>query len=467
MTHTVRITCCALFTAALSACGPSTTTVRGTVGDDVGTQRQALEPITAPAPAFGGEGTAAASTRVSAWGSQGGSLSLLAEADVGAGGAFALQLPPDAERVVIFATDAQGQARAAVLLDRAGPAGGERQAAPMSAETSLEAAVFAQMLAQGMAADEVDTVSLRALLDAKVAAAVQARQQAGEETEKWVAALAESARVAQQARLRAYARAGVDVTARALFEAQVEASAQLDAALHARQDAQAAYARFYAALDAARERLGAKAKERAEGERAASAGFRGTLRIRVDASADASPLLTAAVKAAAEEEARAQEAAATAALGAGAQADAARARVTAAFATLGTDVRAAATASAVAAAYARLSASLATDAQVDATAFGTHLGVSTATRASADAAVSASAQAAAALDAALAASFGAAAGAPEVSSSALAQEVVDAHAAFSSAVRAQAATLAAFGPKVEGGLELLVIAQGSFAGAGD
>jgi hypothetical protein len=451
----------AVATLVLAACGGSDTVeVRGKVSDQEGTQQQRLGAF--GEEGLGGTGTvsAASMVRASTVG-PGGQLTLVGEAEVSAQGSYTLEVPAKEQRLVIQAVDSSGTVVASTLLDASGEAGSEAVAPPMDSESSLEAEVFVQMVADGAQVAETNTVDMRARINAKMAAAARQGATTRDAVKTRVKALAEAVRAAQETEIRAYAKAGVNTSQSALFQAELAASAKLNAALDAGTSIEAAYETFYTELAAAAESVGAKAEEQARAESSASVSFRATVKARLSTQ-DTQPLVDASLRAAAAAEARTSGAALTAILRAAAATDEASQQAGTAATSLRANVSAAATASAAAQAYATFSASVATSADVRTTVLGSYLGVNATNQLAVSTAVQATATAAATLDTALNAAVNAAVTGTQTDATRLATGVADAYATYATAVEAQATTLAAFGTKAAPAVDVLLIAQGSF-----
>ncbi|HZA52176.1 MAG TPA: hypothetical protein VE549_15635, partial [Myxococcaceae bacterium] len=367
--HTKPIHCRALIgtvaAIALAACGGSVT-VTGRVTDTEGTQSQGLS----SGPAFGGTGTVAAASRIEASSvGSGGALTLISETSIQANGEYQLDVPADSERVVLRALSSSGEVVASALLDAAVMAQGEatRSAPPMSTETSLEAEIFQQLIVDGVAASNIDTVDLRSRVTTQVASSVRA-QTTDQERLDSVGALAAAVRAAQEAEIQAYAKAGVTVTEQALFEASLEASAALDSALAAgSRSAEEVYVEFLAAVRSGQQQVDEKTE--AEGEREASVAFRASVQAR-SSSGSSQGVADTAIRAAAGLEAYAADAAIQATLQAAGASDAVIAQATTAAAQLHTSLRAAANAQAAATAWASYSASLSSSANVSSSVLG-------------------------------------------------------------------------------------------------
>lgn len=435
-----------------AACGGDVE-VTGKVSDEAGQQQQGLS----GAPALGGQGTVAAATEVKAYSvGPGGALSALASAQVQADASYSLSLPQGSERVVLQAVNAQGQVVASALLDAAVTARGEatRAAPRMSSESSLEAEVFVKMVADGAAVSTVDTVDLRARIDAKVAQ--RARAESAEAQAKTVAALAAATRSAQEAEVKAYAKAGVTVTQEQLFEASLQASAKLDSALQASAaNAVQAYETFFTAVRA--DTTQTNETQEAEAERASSASFRAVVDVRLDASGGTSSVADAALRSAALLEARAADAAVQASLKAAGATDATLTRAATAATALRTSI---ASGSGMASAWTQYSTSL--TAGGEAGVLGSFLGASANVQLAA--ASTAAAQASTALSGRLLDVVSSTLGGllNVVNVTAVAEGMVNAYDTYHDAARANATTAlqATAGAKTAAAVEVIVVANG-------
>lgn len=459
-TTTIRSLWAAVVVLGLgTGCG-GTVQVKGRVTDGEGTQSQGLVSGALP---IGGSGTVAAATQVRA-STVGldGKLTVVGEAKLESQGRYTLDVPAGQERLVLQAVDASGQVVASALLEATGETQGAT-APPMDGESSLEAEVFLQMMADARA-EMVDMVDLRARINANMAAAARQGATTNEAFRARVKSLADSVRAAQQTELEMYAKAGVQTSQSVLFEQELAAAVALNVALNAAVEAggstEQAYEKFHADLRAAAERVGAKAEEQAQSERAASASFSATVRARLSAQ-DAQPLVDAALRASAAQEARASEAALTAILTAANASDAAKQQAVAAGTSLRTQVRASATAAAAAQAFANFGASVATGADVKATVLGSYLGVTSTNQLAVSTAVQATVSAAATLDASLDAAASVVTS-NDANVTLLATKTAEAYHAYATSVRAQAAALSAFGTRAAPAVELLLVAEGSF-----
>lgn len=267
----------------------------------------------------------------------------IATAKVQADGTYSLSIPRGSTRVTVKVfSDASAKVMiAAGLLDSA-DGDSERHMAPLNRESTLEALVFAEMAAT-VSIEGINTIDLRARIDAEMAAEYFGL--AGAELERARVGLAAAVRAAQDARIKAYAKAGVNYTQVQLFQASLSAAAQVDAKLSAGVSADTAWTGYWTSIEA---ELQISAEAMNEGERASSASFRLTIEARVDAGA----FRTAAIRAAALVEAHVAHIATKAILVAGSASEAAIAAATAAGERLLADLRAAHTDAAIAGAFA-------------------------------------------------------------------------------------------------------------------
>ena len=457
-TTTLRNLFAALVVLGLgTGCG-NTVQVKGRVTDGEGTQPQA---ILSGATSLGGSGTVSATTQVRA-SSVGpdGKTTVLAEGTLEARGYYTLDVPAGEERLVLEAVDASGQVVASALLE-ATAEGKDVVAAPMDSETSLEAEVFLQMMADKSQAESVDMVDVRARITAHMAAAARQGASTSEAFRSRVKALADAVRAAQQAELEMYAKAGVQTSQTALFEQELTAAAALSAGLEGGGPVNELYDAFHAELRAAAERLGAKVEQQAQAERAASASFRATVKARLSAE-DARPLVDAALRASAGVEARASGAALSALLSAAGAADDVKQQAVAASTTLRIQVRESTSAGLAANAFASFESSVSGSADLQASVLGRYLGVNASNQLTLGLAVQATVAAAATLDTTLDAAVSTAVSADAVNVSLLATKTAEAYQAYATAVRAQATTLAVFGAKATPAVEVLLVAEGSF-----
>lgn len=451
----------ALMFGLLTGCGGNAT-ITGKVSDQPGTQHQGLS---SGPDGFGGSGSAAAATKVraSSIGSNG-ALTTVAEANVSASGTYSLNIPPDQRKLIVQAIDANGNVVSSTIIETSGEPSHSVTAPPMDTETSVEAEVLVEMVTQGTSLAEANAIDLRARINADVAQAVKATAAAGGDAHAKIRGLAEAVIAAQRAQIKALAQAGVQTSQSALFEAQLNAATTLNQKLDNGSATADAYATFFTQLQSAATQVGADAKKQAQAERAAGVSFRATAQVRIQSSSSApDPVADAAIRQEAVLEGHASTAAVDAVLQAGAAASAVQASAVQAETTLKAQLAAATTASASASAFAAYKASISGSASASSSVLGAYLGANAATEVTLQAALTASATAAATLDTALSTAISASVKATgSVDFDGLANAVVNAYAAYDTAVHAQATALAAFGTNVQPALDLVVVTQGSF-----
>lgn len=443
----------------LWGCEPGgTSTLHGRATDDVGSQQQALS-----AENFGGAATASSVTSVRASSlNADGTLTVIAEAKLQSDGSYDLEVPSGDKRVIVEALDASGKVRASTIASFTGSSGETVRLSPLTTETSVEAQVLVQMVAQGVSVAEANAVDVRARINASTAAAVRASS----DSEAKIKALAEAVAAAERAQIRAYQENGVQTSQSALFEASVRAAVTLDSSLDAASSAEAsatAYENFLTSVHAQWKEAAANERNASRGERAASAAFRATVRARLQVSGQAAdPVADAAIRSASSLEARVTTSALAAALTAAGAGDATVDAAASASTQLRTSLSASTSAAASASAYAAFRTALVGNGDVSGSVLGNYLAVNVATKASVDTAVSASATAAAQLDAALNTAFAASIQASQkIDFTAFAEKISAAYKAYDAQVLAQTTALSGFGSKANVAAEVMLQAEGS------
>lgn len=423
--------------------------IQGRVTDGGGSQSQA----------FGGSGSISSTAKLRVRQIKaGGTLEVVAEGTIQSDGRYTIAVPTAQKRLIVECLDASGSVVASAIVEATGAAGSTVTVTPIDTESSIEAAVLAQMAANGVALDELNAVDLRERINSNVAAAVKAAADA----QVKIKALAEAVAAAQTAKVKAYAAAGVSVTQSALFDAELAASQKLDLALDAAAGAAAsadqAYATFHAELDASLLALDSSVKKHVRAESIASVAFRTVVKARlsVDAASDA------ALRAAASSEARLSVAAVDAIMAASSASSESIAAAKAASVTLRSQLKSAANATAAAAAYSSWNTSLSGGGTVSGSILGVFLAVSGSNTTTVQGSLTVIANAAAALDASMMATTNALKGSATIDYNVLAQSVVGVYTAFQAAVDSQASVLVAFGAKTQTTLDVMAVASGSF-----
>ncbi len=257
--------------AALVALGCATEQGDGPLGvieagpgdEDLSTVRGALAP--GQQAALIAHEAAGPATQVRVIDLSSGAPETVGQAPIAPDGSFSVQVPGDAQRLIVTAVDPSGSTAAAGILDVTAPAGEVAEMADLGPESTLEARTARDLVACGLSMQAIDTVDLRARISEAVATAALAALEAGAAAEELVHGLAQAIGVAQATELAALAMNGVTVTRQALFESGLPASAQLQRDLFAGAEPGEAAAAFAAAAQAARAALvGARANARAQ-----------------------------------------------------------------------------------------------------------------------------------------------------------------------------------------------------------
>jgi hypothetical protein len=198
-----------------------------------------------------------------------GSLSALGgSATTDANGSFSLRVPANTSNLVIKAT--KGALTRFVVMSQSVAADGQTTVKPMTTESSVEAQVYAKMVADGAQATAVDTVTLMERISSE--AAEQAK-----ENEAAIAALATSLRHSQEARLSALKAQGeTEAELAVAYSAQVTAYAEWSARVQAAttiQSAQEAYAEYRDRLISAYTQAGVTVESQMKANDAAAAAM--------------------------------------------------------------------------------------------------------------------------------------------------------------------------------------------------
>jgi hypothetical protein len=225
---------------------------------------------------------------------QGGVLHVLAEAEVAVDGSFSLAVDPNLEVGAVIAVDASGRQIGGAILEGTGAAGLTAVATPITVESSVELAVLLE-LAACADLELINWVEIRAHIDAALGAEIHAL--ASVDVDLAVRAMAKAILAAQEAKLRAWAEAGVNVDLAVWLEAEVAASIALSAALDAEVEAAADLeAHFKDACDAALVALGVDVSLRARAAFAASVALRAILEAELGSHPSCGQARDAAVK---------------------------------------------------------------------------------------------------------------------------------------------------------------------------
>lgn len=198
-----------------------------------------------------------------------GSLSALGgAATTDANGSFSLRVPANTPNLVLKAT--KGTLTRFVVMSQSVAVEGQTTVKPMTTESSVEARVFAKMVADGAQAAAVDTVTLMERISSEAA------EQANE-SEAAIATLATSLRHSQEARLNALKAQGeTDAELALAYSAQVSAYAAWSARVQAAttiQSTQEAYAEYRGRLISAYTEAGVTLESQMKANEAAAAAM--------------------------------------------------------------------------------------------------------------------------------------------------------------------------------------------------
>lgn len=214
-----------------------------------------------------------------------GSTTTIGSGDLEADGSYSLAVTADAGALVITSYDEFGAVTGSVLVDAGPGLGDEVVAAPIDDETSVEAAVAAEIVAS--AAGSVDTVDLRGRINAEVASAVST----GDATAS-IAALAAAELAASAAEDASLQAAGCNFDVAARLAASIQGRQSFDAAL----DAGVATSAAQTALDTQRAgafiAAGVTAEQAAEADAVAGLAFAASVKA-LATGAQASGLISA------------------------------------------------------------------------------------------------------------------------------------------------------------------------------
>lgn len=280
----------------------STSTVRGAVSDDRGTQ----------ALTTGGSGTADAAVSVQVWTTTSLEQEMVGEGSVAADGSFAVETEADVEDVRVVALDEDGDIVGSVLLASTGAKGDIVVVAPITSETSVETEIYVRARIEAdTEAHQYDSVSMSevmARVDADVAAAVHSYEESTGDADAALDAMTE-AMLALHASQYAWAEAeGMTLSHAAQDEAMASATGELHAELYAEAtgegDAEAAHEAWMEAWADAWSAQGLDLSARTELESLVGLTSRGVLVDMLGGQADGDAVIEAWILASGRREAR-------------------------------------------------------------------------------------------------------------------------------------------------------------------
>jgi hypothetical protein len=261
------------------------------------THQQAMRDVT-------GAATLIATIQVSALGAQG-AMTILGETQSNALGEWTLVIPANHKQTVAHAIDASGHLLGGVIVQTTGLAGDRATVAPVTLETSIEAAVLLAMSAEGLDVSDINTIDLSTRVDASLAERIAASADKVQRIRDVAAAVV----AAQRTKLAAMLNARTQVTAESWYDRELGAALVLNTAKYEGSYNEAAVAAFFKAIDA----LDVMSPStRASVEASASIAWRKTLQARIEGTSDG--VLDAGIGSAAKLEARALVIAVNAAL---------------------------------------------------------------------------------------------------------------------------------------------------------
>lgn len=180
------------------------------------------------------KGRSTVAGRVRAWSGVSGNETAHDTVETDANGNFTVGVPPEIQGLFLEAQNADGAVIYTSIVASSGPAGGTIETAPLDMETSLEAAVYVERLADQVGGGDV--LDLRLRLDAATAGAVYAT--ADDDTR--VDALSAGIYAAQSTQELALTATGFDLTDSDWLDARAVAGLDYDARLLDGEDAQVA-----------------------------------------------------------------------------------------------------------------------------------------------------------------------------------------------------------------------------------
>lgn len=229
-------------------------------------------------------------TMVQAWTvTDDGESEMAGESELDVSGSFSIQTSADAEDSdlsVIHALDASGTIIASAIVEEAGTDADSVFNTRIDVESTIEAWAFLDRVeAEGDAA-AANYADIRSRIDAGLAASVYLATGEGDGA---MAALNASLSAAASAALQSHQDSGFDGDQSDLYTIMAAASQSLDASISASgspEDIEAAYADFFASVDAALDAEGIDAEDRYSAEAAAALAFELALSSMIESGSD-------------------------------------------------------------------------------------------------------------------------------------------------------------------------------------
>ncbi|MFT3708101.1 MAG: hypothetical protein QM817_10640 [Archangium sp.] len=218
-----------------SMTGKNTAALEGRLTEESGVSGAANDGDAAPV-GLAGKGTLAAATRVRLVTlEEDGSQRFVAEGTLKANGRYEVELPGgQSGQLMIEALGAQGQVIGRALVARSPHENQRGKVQPLTSESSLEARVLIELIAQGHAGD-VDVAMLRSRIDERMLVTLKGLPTS--ELDVQIKALAAAVWSAQLAQTEGWVRAGIDPKAR--FASHLDVLWQYDDALDTAEKSEA------------------------------------------------------------------------------------------------------------------------------------------------------------------------------------------------------------------------------------
>jgi hypothetical protein len=210
-----------------AATAKNTAALEGRLTEESGVSGATNDGDAAP-PGLAGRGTLAAATRVRLVSVENdGSQRFVAEGTLKSNGRYEVSLPPsESGQLMIEAVGGQGEVIGRALVARSPHENQRGKVQPLTSESSLEARVLLELIAQGHAGD-VDVAMLRSRIDERML--ITLKSLPASELEVQIKALAAAVWSAQLAQTEGWVRAGIDPKAR--FVSHLDVLWQYDEAL--------------------------------------------------------------------------------------------------------------------------------------------------------------------------------------------------------------------------------------------
>jgi hypothetical protein len=198
-----------------------------------------------------------------------GTLETLATASVKADGSYRIEnVPIGIDRLLVVSTSGSSET-GRVIVHQALSADAAATAAPISAETTVEAKIFAELIRSGVAKEQVNTVELAQSIGFSSRQTAQAVAQSTSD----LRAIAEGFKTRQATYTQVLEARGVSLDAKARFEAALPAAVEHAQARHAGAEERAVEAKLSASVSEAYKGKGVDNRTQVEASSAAETGL--------------------------------------------------------------------------------------------------------------------------------------------------------------------------------------------------